>query len=91
MEFGKFGDLPKEAGKAWWMQSGVLRDLENYRRHDSEKSVGSRSLEGTSTLGRLSLEGLLLFVYSNFILWWIDYRLEGGGEVFLQILWFPLR
>ena len=30
--------------------------------------VGSRSLEGSSTLGRLGLEGLLLFVYSNFIL-----------------------
>ena len=33
-----------------------------------EKSVGSRSLEGSSTLDRLSLEGPLLFMYSNFIL-----------------------
>ena len=65
---GSFGDMPNEADKAWRMQSGVLRDLESQRRHDSENSVGSRSLEGSSTLGRLGLEGLLLFVYSNFIL-----------------------
>ena len=30
--------------------------------------VGARSLEGLDTLGRLGLEGLLLFVYPNFIL-----------------------
>ena len=30
--------------------------------------VGVRSLEGFSALGRLGLEGLLLFVYPNFIL-----------------------
>ena len=30
--------------------------------------VGARSLEGLGTLSRLSLESLLLFVYSNFIL-----------------------
>ena len=29
------------------------------------KLVGSRRLEGSSTWGKLSLEGLLLFVYSN--------------------------
>ena len=28
--------------------------------------VGARSLEGLGTLGRLGLEGLLLFMYSNF-------------------------
>jgi len=26
---GSFGDLPKEASEAWWMQLGVLRDLES--------------------------------------------------------------
>ena len=41
---GSFGDLPKEAGKAWRMQSDVLQDSKSQRRHDSEKSVGSRSL-----------------------------------------------
>ena len=30
--------------------------------------VGVRSLEGLSALGKLGLEGLLLFVYLNFIL-----------------------
>ena len=29
--------------------------------------VGSRSLEGLGTLGRLGLEGLLLFMYLNYI------------------------
>ena len=79
---GSFRDLPKEAGEAWWMQSGILRDPESQRRHDSVKSICSRSLEGSNTFGRLGLEGLLLFVYSNFILQWIDYRLEGSREVF---------
>ena len=30
--------------------------------------IGVRSLEGLGALGRLGLEGLLLFVYPNFIL-----------------------
>ena len=30
--------------------------------------VGARSLEGLGALGRLGLEGILLFVYPNFIL-----------------------
>ena len=30
--------------------------------------VGAKSLEGLDALGRLGLEGLLLFVYPNFIL-----------------------
>ena len=29
--------------------------------------VGARSLEGLGTLGRLGFEGLLLFMYANFI------------------------
>ena len=43
--------------------------------------IGVRSLEGLGTLGRLGLEGLLLFMYPNFIFWWIIDCLEGGGEV----------
>ena len=81
---GSFGDLPKEASEAWQMQSGVLRDPESQRRHDSMKSVGSRSLKGLSTLGRLGLEGLLFFVYSNFILQWIDLPLRGRWRGFLS-------
>ena len=50
---GSFGDLPKEVDETWWMQSDVLQDLE------------SKNLKGSSTLGRLGLEGLFLFVYSN--------------------------
>ena len=30
--------------------------------------VGAKSLEGLDALGRLGLEGLLLFMYPNFIL-----------------------
>ena len=53
--------------------------------------VGARSLEGLGTLGRLDLEGLLLFMYPNFILQWIIDRFEGGEEVLRRGLWFPLR
>ena len=80
---GSFGDLPKEVDETWRMQSDVLWDLESQRRHDFEKSIGSRSLEGSSTLVRLSLEGLLLFVSSNFIIQWIDLPLRGRRRGFL--------
>ena len=30
--------------------------------------IGARNLKGLGTLGRLGLEGLLLFMYPNFIL-----------------------
>ena len=79
---GRFGDLPKKASEAWWMQSGVLRDPKNQRRQGFVKLVGSRSLEGSSTWGRLGLEGLLLFIYSNFILQWIDLPLGGQRRGF---------
>ena len=46
------------------------------------KLVGSRSLEGLSTWGRLGLEGLLLFMYSNLFSNGLIYCLEGGEEVF---------
>ena len=29
---GSFGELPKEAGEAWWMKSGILRDSVSQRR-----------------------------------------------------------
>ena len=56
-----------EEVRLWWMQSGVLRDPESYTRHDFKKPCWSRSLEGLSALGRLGLEGLLLFVYPNWL------------------------
>ena len=45
--------------------------------------VGARSLEGLGTLGKLGLEGLLLFMYPNFILQWIIDRLEGRRRGFM--------
>ena len=48
-------------------------------------------LEGLGTDGRLGLEGLMLTHVSQLIVWWIDYHLEGGGEVFCRVLRFPLR
>ena len=53
--------------------------------------VGARSLEGLGALGRLGLEGLLLFVYPNFILNGSFYHLEGGREVFHRVLRFPFQ
>ena len=46
-------DFPKEDDEDWRMQLDVLQDPE------------SKNLKGSSTLGRLGLEGLFLFVYSN--------------------------
>ena len=65
------------------MQSGVLWDLKSQIRQGFVKSVGSRILEGSSTLGRLCLEGLLLFVYFNFIFQWIDLLLGRRRRGFL--------
>ena len=79
---GSFGDLPKEVDETWWMQSDVLWDLESQRRHDFEKSFGSRSLEGLSTFGKLGLESILLFVYFNFILQQIDLPIGGRRRGF---------
>ena len=64
------------------MQSGILRDPESQRRQGFIKSVGSRSLDDSSTLGRLGLEGLLIFMYFNFILQWIDLPLRGQRRGF---------
>ena len=88
---GSFGDLPKEVSEAWRMQSSVLRNLESQIRHGFEKPYQSRSLEGLSALGRLGLEGLLLFVYPNLLFSGSIYRLGGGGEVFRRVLRFLLR
>ena len=45
------------------MESGKLKKTKVRRNF-----VGARSLEGLGTLGRLGLEGLILFIYPNFIL-----------------------
>ena len=68
-----------------------LCDSESYRRQGFVKSIDLRSLKGSSTCGRLGLEGLLLFVYSNLFSGGSIYRFEGGGEVFCRVLRFSLQ
>ena len=41
-------------------------------------------MDGLGALGRLGLEGLLLFVYPNLFSSGSIYRLEGGGEVYAE-------
>ena len=48
-----------------WAYCGIRKVKEDTVRLNP---VGARSLEGLDVLGRLGLEGLLLFVYHNFIL-----------------------
>ena len=59
-------------------------------RRAREDKVLLSLLEGLSTWGRLGLEVLLLFVYFKLFSSRSIYRLEGGGEVFRQVLRFPL-
>ena len=59
--------------------------------HGSKKLCWSRRLEGLGALGRLGLEGLLLFVYPNLLFSGSIYRLEGGGKVLCRVLQFLLR
>ena len=48
-----------------WAYCGIWKVREDM---DRLNLVGRRSLEGLGALGRLGLEGLLIFVYPNFIL-----------------------
>ena len=48
-----------------WAYCGIQESKEDKVRHNL---VGARSLEGLGALGRLGMEGLLLFMYPNFIL-----------------------
>ena len=48
-----------------WAYCGIREAKEDKVRRNP---VGARSLEGLGALGRLGLEGLLLFMYPNFIL-----------------------
>ena len=47
-----------------WVYCGIQEAKEDKVRRNS---VGARSLEGLGALDRLGLEGLLLFMYPNFI------------------------
>ena len=46
-----------------WAYCGIRKVKE-----DTVRLVGVRNLEGLGALGRLGFEGLLLFVYPNFII-----------------------
>ena len=59
---------------------GIQKVREDNVRHNP---VGARSLEGLGALGRLDLEGLLLFMYLKFILQWIILLLGGRRRGFL--------
>ena len=48
-----------------WAYCGIREAKKDKVRHNL---VGARNLEGLSAMGRLGLEGLLLFIYPNFIL-----------------------
>ena len=47
-----------------WTYCGIREVKEDKVRHNP---VGARSLEGLGALGRLGLEGLLLFMYPKYI------------------------
>ena len=71
-----------------WANCKIRKARENKVRRNP---IGARSLEGLGASGRLGLEGLLLFMYLNWFSSGSFYRLEGGGEVFHRVLWFPFR
>ena len=48
-----------------WTYYRIREAKENKVRHNP---IGARSLEGLGALGRLGIEGLLLFMYPNYIL-----------------------
>ena len=52
----------------WLMQWAYCEIWEAKEDAIRSNLVGARRLEGLGALGRLGLEGLLLFVYPNFIL-----------------------
>ena len=87
--FGVLGSIGR--CKGWWMLWAIVESIKLEKKQVWCNLVGARNLEGLSTLGRLGLEGLLLFMYPNYIFQWITYRLKGGGEVLRRGLWFPLR
>ena len=62
------------------------------RRAREDKASLSQLVEGAwiVRVNGVGLEGLLLFVYSNFFSSGLIFFLEGDGEVFHRVLRFPL-
>ena len=60
----QFGDDPFT-----WLMQWVYYEIREAKEDKVRRNlVGVRSLEGIGALGRLGLEGFLLFIYLNFIL-----------------------
>ena len=53
----------------YWLMLWVIAESGKLKKTKVRRNlIGIRSLESLGTLGRLGLEGLLLFMYPNFIL-----------------------
>ena len=63
-----FGKHFKDEQFTWLMQWAYCEIREAKEDKVRRNPVGARSLKGLGALGRLGLEGLLLFMYPNFIL-----------------------
>ena len=63
-----FGKQFRDDQFIWLMQWSYCETREAKEDMVRVNPVGARSLKGLGALGRLGLEGLLLFVYPNFIL-----------------------
>ena len=72
------------------MQSGGIARFRKLVKSRLGEFIGRRSLEDSSTLGRLGLESLFDIRVLQLIHSWIDFDLEGHGEVFCRVLYFPL-
>ena len=53
---------------SYWLMLWVIAEFGKLKKIGSVQPCWSRSLEGLGTLDRLDLEGLLLFMYPNYIL-----------------------
>ena len=68
MLFGALG-RSSEGTNSYWLMLWVIAESDKLKKTNVQRNlVGVRSLEGLRTLGRLGLEGLLLFMYPNFVL-----------------------
>ena len=66
--FGAWEAIKKGIISYWLMLWAIAESSKLEKTKVRRNLVGARSLEGLDTLGRLGLEGLLLFMYPNFIL-----------------------
>ena len=56
----------QERANSYWMTQWANCEIQEAKENTVQRNlVGARSLEGLDPLGRLGLEGLLLFMYPN--------------------------